>query len=119
MSRRGKKASHGSRNPLAAESRSIELATHAWMLATITTLVCEIMTVLARAYVTWVDPEALAMQVLAGLLLFAALVLGTIALGLGVVVTSQRKHRPPRPVIVFALVVAIAPMIAALINLMR
>ena len=114
MSKHAKKPSRPSR--AADNSRLVESATTFWMLTTVTTLTCEIMTAISRAYVWFVDPDAAKMALLSGMLLFASLVLGCLALGLGVVVIRARKTPPPRSIIVGAMTIAIAPMIAALLS---
>ena len=113
MSRRPKRHR---RSPVhSTESRSIELATTAWMLTTVTALACQVMTVISRLYVALVDPNAELMEVFSGLLLFTSAVLGVVVLGLGAVVLRWRKQRPPRSIVVFAHVVGVAPLVAALV----
>ncbi|MBL8830578.1 MAG: hypothetical protein JNM18_26630 [Planctomycetaceae bacterium] len=115
-----KKEKHRPRSrPEVDTAKTSEMATMAWMLTTLTTFVCVAIMAGSRAYVIWVDPEAASLAILSGLLLFASLVLGVLALGLELVVLRIRKPAPPRPVLFGSTVIALLPMVAALIVFLR
>jgi len=94
------------------ESRSAEAATIGWLLSVFTTLVCLCGAMIAR----WIGVSRL--PLLSGLLLFAALVIGSISLGLGVVVRRVRRAPPPHGVYVFAVVVGALPILAVVIEML-
>jgi hypothetical protein len=90
-----------------------------WMLSVMTGLLCEVGFVLARAYLRLFDPTAARMEVLAGMLLFAAAVVGVISLALCVAVVKLRKSPPPLGVIVFGVVIGAIPLAAMLLGSLR
>ncbi len=96
---------------------TVEFVTVAWMLSVMTALVCELGFVAARAYLFFVNAETVPIQVLATMLLFAALVIGLIALGLMMIVVRMRRVTPPRGILTFAAVVSIAPVAAMILKL--
>ena len=99
-------------------AQSADLLTVNWMLSVMTTLLCEVGFLLARAYVLFVDSEAHRMGVLSGMMLFAACVIGLISLGMCAAVVRYRKPRPPQSVILCAVVICVLPLVvAAIINL--
>jgi hypothetical protein len=98
---------------------STEMATMAWVMTTLTTFVCVALMAGLKGYVVWIDPEAVKLGVLAGLLLFASMVLGVLALGLELVVLRIRKPSPPRPVLFASTVIALLPIVAALLAFLR
>lgn len=99
--------------PSESESRSAEAATIGWLLCVFTTLACVCGALVAR----WIGLARL--PILAGLLLFAALVIGVISLGLGLIVYRVRNVPPPLGVYVFAVAVAALPIIVILVNVLR
>lgn len=101
------------------EPESIRMAVMAWLMTTLTTLVCMAIVAATRGYVLWVDPDAAKIALLSGLLLFASLVLGVLALGLQFVVLRIRRPAPPRPVLFSATIIALLPILAALIVILR
>jgi len=83
-----------------------------------TALLCEVGFLLARAYVLFVDNDAHRMSVLAGMMLFAACVVGLISMGLCLAVVRFRTPKPPRSVILCSVVIGVLPLLAAaIINL--
>jgi hypothetical protein len=104
--RRKKKVVASSRQ----ESRAADFLTIGWMMAVLTTLVCELGGLAGDLYVRW-RPAAVGVGTLSGFLLFAALVLGLIGLALTALVFKARRVRPPRGVTVFSLAVNIAPLL--------
>ncbi len=97
--------------PPTTEPRAVEALTVAWCLSVITVFLCDLGSACAWFYLR-VDPGAERMQVLAGLLLFAAVVTGVVALVLIPVVCRLRSEPPPRGFLVFAVLVSVAPLIA-------
>jgi uncharacterized protein YacL len=82
----------------------------AWTMAVITGLLCE----LAAAAAAWLGGhvERLArFDLLPGLLLFAALVMGLIILALTPFVLRLSRVAPPPPVLTFGLIVGIVPFV--------
>jgi hypothetical protein len=90
------------------EDRTVEFFTIAWMLSVFTTLVCELSAVAATWYLRS-HPQAVRIEVLASILVFASLVIGMLSLVLMAVVFRFRSTRPPHGISVFALVVGAAP----------
>lgn len=115
MSQRKKKRTKRARS---AESRSVEVLTIFWLLAVMTTLVCELGFVGARVYVAWYRPLA-PIELLGSLLLFAAAVIGFVTLVLTPAVIKSRRLPPPRGVTVLALVVGGAPWVTMLVQLLQ
>jgi hypothetical protein len=103
----------------AVDSRSVEMLTVGWMLMVVTTLVCEVGSGIAHWYVAKINPRAQMIDVLSGLLLFAAFVIGFLLLLLSPVIIKGRRTPPPRGVIVFAVVVGIAPLLVVLFQAIR
>ena len=92
-----------------------EFLTVSWMLTVVTALLCELGTMATNWYV-WFRPEAERVDVLARLLMFAALVIGLISLGLLLLVLRRRQQPPPRGIVAFAAVVGAAPLVAILLG---
>ncbi len=101
------------------DPQTVEMLTVGWMLSVVTTLICEVGFVLARAYLLLVDPTASRMGVLAGMLLFAAAVVGVISLVLCAVVVKLRRAPPPQGVIVVAVVIGAIPLLAMALGSLR
>jgi hypothetical protein len=97
---------------------SVEFLTVAWMLSVMTALVCELGFVAARGYLLLVDAKTATIQALAAMLLFAALVIGLVSLGLMVLVVRMRRVTPPRGILVFAAVVSLVPVAAMIVRLL-
>jgi hypothetical protein len=95
---------------------TVEFVTVAWMLSVMTALLCELGFAAARAYLLWVNAEAALIQALAAMLVFAALVVGFVSLGLMVIVVRMRREPPPRGIVAFAGVVGILPLVAILVR---
>lgn len=102
-----------------SEPQSVEMLTVFWMLAVMTGLLCEVGFALGRAYLRLVDPTAVRLEVLVGMLLFAAAVVGAISLMLCVAVVKMRKVSPPLGVIVFGVFIAASPWVVILLNSLR
>ena len=96
----------------------VEALPVAWMLAVMTALVCELGCASARAWLRLVNPAAEPIRVLAVILLFAALVVGLIALGLQWAVQRTARIKPPRGIHVFAAVVGTIPLVVLVVRLL-
>lgn len=109
MSRRAKR--RVKRQP-SGESRSAEVLTIGWMLTVITALACE----LAFVAASWLGSRRPGdwSQIFSSLMLFAALVVGFLALLLTPVVAKTRRVPPPRGVTIFAILVGALPLITLL-----
>lgn len=92
------------------ESLTAEALTIAWLLSVFTALACQLGVV--AAYL--VGGERL--EVLGGLLLFAALVVGLISIGVGQLAKRYRRVPAPRGISVFAWTVGLLPMAAVTIR---
>jgi hypothetical protein len=99
-----------------AESQAAEAATIGWMLAVLTTTVCEFGVLAARFYFAG-RPDAAAVGTAGELLLFASAITGLVALLLIPVVYKARLVRPPSAVTAFAIIVGVAPWIVLLVQL--
>jgi hypothetical protein len=104
--------------PAATEPSAVETLTVGWMLSVMTTLVCELGFVAARAYLIVVAPASARIQVLAMVLLFAAFVVGSVSLELAYAVVRGRHTPPPRGILVFSVVVGAAPAATVLLRLL-
>lgn len=98
-----------------SEPRGVEVLTVGWMLMVVTTLACEVGFVVSRMLADSGGP----LMLLSGLLLFAALVIGLIALATMPVVVRSRRAAPPTGIVVFAAVISGAPLAMALIEVLN
>jgi membrane protein YdbS with pleckstrin-like domain len=110
MKRKKRSKSHAVGDP-----RTVEVLTVGWMLMIVTTLACEVGFVLAR----WLAGGDGSLMLLSQLLLFAAFVIGLIALFVTPVVLRSRRLPPPSGVTVFAIVVAAAPLVMVVIEVLE
>ena len=90
------------------EAQSTEVATIGWMLATMTTLICEVGSVAVRWIAGYV-PSQPGLFVFSDLLLFVALVSGTVSLLLMLLVLRVRISPPPREIVAGSVLIALAP----------
>jgi hypothetical protein len=96
----------------APEIEATDALTVGWMLSVFTTLVCELGT-LASYWYAAAHPEAARVNVLCGLLLFTAVVVGLFSLCLLPVVVKMRREAPPLPIMIFAVLVDLSPLATA------
>jgi hypothetical protein len=108
MPKQAKKPSkRNAKSPRSRETRSTDALTIGWMLMVMTTLACEV-GFLATRGIAGPESEG-SWAVLMAMLLFASTVIGLGALVLTPVVVKVRRDPPPRGVIIFSVVVGIAP----------
>ena len=98
-----------------SESRAAEALTVGWLLAVMTTFLCELGSVGALA----LGSLSSEMSVAAAYLLFAALVMGIASLALTLGVLQVRRVPPPRGVTVVSLIIGIAPLLVLLAEWLR
>jgi hypothetical protein len=98
------------------ESRAVEFLTVGWLLTVLTTLGCELGAAAAAACRVW-QPDAVGLALLVRFLVFAALVIGLIGLGLTAAVIRMRRTPPPRAVSVAAIAIGLGPVAFVLIQL--
>jgi membrane protein YdbS with pleckstrin-like domain len=93
---------------LPVESRGAEFLTVIWLLSALTALVCQVCAALTGWYVH-THPLATGVAALAAVLMFAALVIGTLSLGMLVAVWKLREVKPPAGLAFFAATVSALP----------
>ena len=98
------------------ENRSVEFLTVGWMLMVITTLICEVAAAACHLYVVQIDRQAATIELFSGLLLFASFVVGSLSLIVCSVVLKSRREPPPRSILIFAVVVGVAPLVTVLLQ---
>jgi hypothetical protein len=114
--RRKKDRNRHSANP--PESQASDSITVAWSLTVVTLLVLDIGAALTRLYLR-AEGGPLAMEVLAGWLLFSAAVMGAVSLALLPAVFKLRREPPPTGFTALGVAVAVAPLLVVLAQLLR
>jgi peptidoglycan/LPS O-acetylase OafA/YrhL len=104
-----------SKSHVVDDPRTVEVLTVGWMLTVVTTFACEVGFILAR----WLAGPGQTLMLFSHLLLFAAFVIGLIALFVTPVVLRSRRVPPPSGVTVFAVVVAAAPLVLVVIEMLE
>jgi hypothetical protein len=99
--------------PAPAETLTSEALTIAWLLAVFTTLACEVGAVLALLF------GGPSLEVLGGLLLFAALVIGLASIGVGMVAKRYRLVPAPQGIAIFAMTVGLLPIVGVIVQTLR
>jgi hypothetical protein len=97
------------------ETKAAEALTIAWTTTVVTGLMCDVGAAVSRL-VAEGQPEVNAIGMLAGLLFFAATAVGVLSLVMLPFVLKARNEPPPSGFIVFAIVVATAPIAALLVQ---
>jgi hypothetical protein len=106
-----RKRARAHRPPPAPVRGAGDFLTVGWMVAALTTLACELMSLAATAYVRF-RPDDATMALFAGYMLLVAALMGAATLALTAVVWFARRERPPRPVAVVATVIGLSPLAA-------
>lgn len=108
MTKQAKKAQkRNAKQGRSRESRSTDALTIGWMLMVMTALVCELGFLAARGFAGAESGGSMAVLML--LLLLASTIIGLGVLLLTPVVIKIRRDPPPRAIIVFSVVVGMAP----------
>lgn len=100
------------------ESRGAETLTILWTLLVTTVVGCDLGAAVTR-FLLAKAPDNAALKLLSGLLLIAAALLGVAILALLPLVLRVRRTPPPRGYVVFALLVAVAPILAVILLTVR
>ena len=101
-----------------AEAPTAEFLTIAWLLTVMTTLACEVGYFVVTMISNWrVDAKWL--ELLAGVLMFAALVTGLMSVGMLFAVRRMRKIPPPTPIVIFSVIVGVTPILLAIARAFR
>jgi hypothetical protein len=100
------------------ETRAADATTIGWIVSVTTVLLCDVAAVVAHLYLR-AYPQARGMVMFKELVLFAAAVIGFISLATLPVVFRVRRVPPPSGVTVFAICVALAPILALIVRNFR
>lgn len=103
---------------MSSESPLADFLTVGWMLAVMTTLLCELGAVIATVALQRL-PDSRPLQSLVDVLLFAALVVGLAAVAFLPILRQLRKTGPPKPIAWLALTVGLAPIVVMLVRAVR
>ncbi|MCC7084321.1 MAG: hypothetical protein IT427_04860 [Pirellulales bacterium] len=116
-----KNKKHLSRQPadeVPAETQAADALTIGWMLAVMTTLICQV-GALAVRWIAVANPGLTRLDNFSGMLFFVAMIVGVLALVLIPVLYRIRIVSPPRAIVVFAVVVSIAPWVTLIVQWLR
>jgi hypothetical protein len=105
---------------LVEEPRSVEALTVFWMLTALATLIAE--TIAAAALFAMAFSPDLGnslLRIMPGVMLFTALVTGTICLALTPLVLRQRRTPPPRGVVGIVILIGVSPWLMLAASLFR
>jgi hypothetical protein len=97
--------------PVPTESRASEAVTIAWTSSVTSVLVADLVVIAAHLYARS-HPDAQAAKALDAIMLVTAAAMGAASLALLAVVWRTRRLKPPQGYVVFAALVAAAPIIA-------
>ena len=97
------------RRLVAPEPQAVELVTITWMMATLTVLMCEVGSIIVRLIVHR-GTSAATLELFGGILTFAAIVIGLVVVILTPLVIRLRQTPPPPGIVVFAVAVALSPL---------
>ena len=114
--RKKKKRKTGSQKP--TETKASETVTIAWTLTVMTSILCDLGTAATRFYVR-AQPDEVRIGMLSGILFLAAVVIGILSLMMLPVVLQIRRVPPPRAFIVLAVIAAITPLVAIVMQTAR
>jgi hypothetical protein len=122
MARKPKKVRQKSaRQPASRESgetTASESVTIAWTVSVTSVFVADLIVIAAHLYARS-DPSAKAARVLEAVMLISAAAMGAISLALLAAAWRTRRLKPPQGYVVFAALVAAAPIIALIGRLLR
>ena len=100
-----------------AESRASEAVTIAWTVSVTGVLVADLIVVAAHWYVRG-HPQSQPAQMLEAIMLLSAALMGAVSLALLAMVWRTRRLKPPQGYVVFAGLVAAAPIVVLIGRLM-
>jgi hypothetical protein len=118
MAKKNKRRPKRSPDEMPAETQAADVLTIGWMLIVLTTLICQI-GALAMRWLAVGNPKLQQLDAFGMMLFFAATMMGVLALVLIPVLYKIRVMPPPRAIVAFAVVVAIAPWITLLVQWLR
>jgi hypothetical protein len=98
-----------------AESQAADTMTVGWMLAILTTLLCQVAALVMR-WIAVANPQLAGLGSFSAILFFAALIIGLATLALIPVLYKIRILAPPTPIVAFAAVVGLAPWITLIVQ---
>jgi hypothetical protein len=94
-----------------AESQASQAVTIAWTVSVTSVFVADLIVIAAHLY-SRSDPSAKSARVLEAIMLVAAAAMGAISLTLLPITWRARRLKPPQGYVIFAILVAAAPIIA-------
>lgn len=97
------------------ESAAAQALTTSWMLSILTSLLCTLGAIFAH-FAIRIWPDAAGWQLLAGFLLFGSVVVGAVTMLLTPLVYKARRTPPPRQLVGFGVVMALAPLVTLLLR---
>jgi hypothetical protein len=101
-----------------SETRTSEVLTVAWTVSLTMVLACDVVAVIAHLYAKSVTPSD-GIELFVGMMLFGGSVVGVVCLGLLPVLIRVRRLPPPPGIMVFGVLVSVAPMLAAVARVMQ
>jgi len=113
--RTSQKVPAGKNNIAPAETRASESLTLFWVVTVLTVLAANLVTVFAHFYVE-ANPDAEKMALLKGLLLFTGSLVGGVSLIVLPILYRVRRVPPPPGLAVFGACVAVAPILAVIVQ---
>jgi hypothetical protein len=97
------------------ESQAADAMTVGWMLAILTTLLCQVAALVMR-WIAFANPQLAGLSSFSAMLFFGALIIGLVTLALIPVLYKIRVLAPPTPIVAFAVVVGLAPWVTLLMQ---
>ena len=116
-SRRSRKKKSGASSPaLPTESRAAEAVTIAWTSSVTATVMADLVVIAAHLY-SRANPDAQSAHALEAIMLICAAAMGAVSLALLLVAWRARVVKPPQGYMVFAGLIAAAPILALIARL--
>jgi hypothetical protein len=95
----------------AAEDRAVEALTVGWMIAVLTTIVCQVGAWISM-WLVGSNPAATGLALLAWLLSFSAIIVGLLTVMLTILAVRSRREPPPKVITVGAVLAGLLPLAA-------
>lgn len=118
MAKNKKNRKRQTREELPPETQAADAMTIGWMLALLTSLICQVAAIAAN-WISLASPRLGGLKNFGAMLFFAATVIGLVVVALIPVLYKVRKTPPPKAIVGFAIVVAIAPWVVLLVQSLR